>query len=336
MIKQISKKILGIHNIYYLINLRLLLLNFKEDLKLFMRYSTVFRANNFKNKEALIILAYHSIEKGFLFKKIKPQFAKHRVIKLHSLLSDKQIISTIASSQIEVAYRVMCQYYEVHEDLKTNISEFYTQEQYDIYKSLIGYKNKSLFNSVVEYNRSEFYKKNNEDFESFSWSRKSVRNYTGAKIERNLIEKAISLASNAPSVCNRQASKVYLIENKSKIDEILKIQGGFTGYSENVVQLLIVTSDRNYFYTVGERNQFYIDGGIFLMNLLYALHFYKIANCPANWGKLIRDEKLLQNYVTLPQSEKIICMIPIGVAQNEFRITLSKRRSLKEIFKVID
>ncbi len=27
-------------------------------------------------------------------------------------------------------------------------------------------------------------------------------------------------------------------------------------------------NSEDYFYTVGERNQFYIDGGIFLMNLL--------------------------------------------------------------------
>src|SRR5690606_473096 len=115
----------------------------------------------------------------------------------------------------------------------------------------------------------------------------------------------------------------------------LDIQGGFKGYSENVSQLLIVTNDRKYYYTIGERNQLYIDGGIFLMNLLYSLHFYKIAHCPANWGKEIRDEDRLNKVIAFPESEKIICMIPIGIAVNQFKVTLSKRRNLSEVLKEI-
>src|SRR5690606_33735199 len=102
--------------------------------------------------------------------------------------------------------------------------------------------------------------------------------------------------------------KVHLVEDKAKIDRILKIQGGFNGYIENVNQLLILTNDRNFYYTVGERNQLFIDGGIFLMNLLYSLHYHRVACCPANWGKEVRDEKELDKIVEIPKSEKIICL----------------------------
>jgi nitroreductase len=80
----------------------------------------------------------------------------------------------------------------------------------------------------------------------------------------------------------------------------------------------------------------YIDGGIFLMNLLYALHFYKIANCPANWGKIIQEEKLLNKYISIPEPEKIICMIPIGLIEEKFRVTLSKRRDVNELFRILN
>lgn len=132
-------------------------------------------------------------------------------------------------------------------------------------------------------------------------------------------------------MCNRQACKVYLLEDKERIDKLLAIQGGLTGYTENINQVLLLTVDCNYFYTVGERNQLYIDGGMFLMNMLYALHFYKIANCPANWGKLIQEEKLLTGIVDISESEKIICVIPIGIAKDKFRVTLSQRRELNEV-----
>src|SRR5690606_17726718 len=119
------------------------------------------------------------------------------------------------------------------------------------------------FSGAIDYNKKSFYENINRPFDLFSESRKSIRNFTGEIVPESTIHKAIAIALNAPSVCNRQASRVYYIDDKRLIDDALKIQGGFTGYTDNVKQLLIVTCDRNYFYTVGERNQFYIDGGIF-------------------------------------------------------------------------
>lgn len=72
-----------------------------------------------------------------------------------------------------------------------------------------------------------------------------------------------------------------------------------------------------------------------LMNLLYALHFYKIANCPVHWGKTVQEEKYLESVLTIPESEKIICMIPIGIAKEKFKVTLSQRRDLTEVLRVI-
>ena len=71
------------------------------------------------------------------------------------------------------------------------------------------------------------------------------------------------------------------------------------------------------------------------MNLLYALHFYEIACCPANWGKTIYEENKLAEKIKIKSSEQIICMIPIGLAIDEFNVTLSYRRSAEEVLKVI-
>ena len=66
------------------------------------------------------------------------------------------------------------------------------------------------------------------------------------------------------------------------------------------------------------------------MNLLYALHYLQIANCPANWGKTKKDEDKLKPWIDIPESEKIICLIPIGEATESFNTTLSKRRPIEE------
>ena len=312
-----------------------LFLNFMNDLRTYGKYSTVISVNCFENKEAMLILHYHGIEKGLLHKKIKPKFAKDRIQEMHKLLKDDQIIKNVSISQIFIGYKVAMEYYELHKELEIDISDYFTENQYLFYRNLTkDIDSHDFISGVHKISFQEFYAKN-EDFYNFSNSRKSIRYFTGEKIGIDKIKDIIKLANNSPSVCNRQASKVYLLEDKDRINECLKIQGGFNGFTEKVNQLLILTVDRKYFYITGERYQFYIDGGIYLMNLLYSLHFYKVGACPANWGKDYISDNKVRKFVNIPQEEQIICMIPIGIATDEIAVTLSYRRTADEVLKII-
>lgn len=310
--------------------------NFYKDYKLYNKYSIVFNKDSLQNKEADLTLQYHGLEKGFLYYNMKKGFAKNRVANLHKILKNEEVINNSSRTQIKVGYQVMCKYYELHQDKGYDIEDIYTKEQYLFYKSVLNSNYTHEFSGVIEWDKEKFYSNNDKDFFHFAHSRKSVRSFTGKKFPLELINKVIELANTAPSVCNRQASNVYLIEDKNKIDNILKVQGGFTGYTEKVNQLLIITNDRSYYYTIGERNQLYIDGGIYLMNLLYALHYYKIGNCPTHWGKTHKEEKKLSKVISLPESEKIIAMIPIGEVTDVFRTTTSARRTINENFEVLN
>lgn len=337
--KRILTFVFGINFILYLkrkkrnfYNFFNLAYNFVSDFSNYYKDSTVFDLDNINKIEAIIILHYHAIEKGFIHKTRKPRFAKDRIMILHENLSKDEVISIKNRSQINVAYKVMCKYYEWHIDHNIDVSDFFSEIQYLKYKGILEAQYVKDFEGIVPFTNDRFFSHNKSDFSLFSSSRRSVRDFTGEMIDHRTIENAVNLSINSPSVCNRQSSRVYLIEDKTKIDKILHIQSGFRGYSSKVFQLLILTVDRNYFYTVGERNQFYIDGGIFLLNLLYSLHYYKIANCPANWGKPVQDERRLSKVVQLPDSEKIICLVPIGIPVKDFSVCLSQRRDISEVF----
>lgn len=43
-----------------------------------------------------------------------------------------------------------------------------------------------------------------------------------------------------------------------------------------------------------------------------------------------KDEDKLKPWIDIPESEKIICLIPIGEATESFNTTLSKRRPIEE------
>lgn len=312
-----------------------LILDYCYDYYLFSKESTIFKADSLENKQTLLILNYHGIEKGFLNKQIKPRFAKDRIQAMHNYLKDPLILKNIDKSQIYVAYKVACEYYEFHKKNEIDISDYFTEDQYRKYVKLTeNIDSHDFLSSTKKISYSDLYRKHN-NFDEFSNSRKSIRFFTGEKISIETVKDVIKLANNSPSVCNRQASKVYLLEDKEKIDECLKIQGGFNGYIHHVSQILILTVDRKYFYITGERYQFYIDGGIYLLNLLYSLHYHKIAACPANWAKDFISDRSVRKIVEIPESEQIICMIPIGIATEEITVTLSYRRTVDEVLRII-
>ena len=307
--------------------------NFFIDAILFYKHSNVFKKTSYKKIEALIILRYHSIEKGLLHNPIRYKFGKDTVITLIILLKKNKVQKNKNKSQIISAYLALCSYYELHLNNNIDISDYFSVDNYEIFKKLLSVEN-SKYKSTVNHNLKSYFGSNQNSFFEFSNSRKSIRNYTGELIANDIIYKAIDLAKNAPSVCNRQPVKVYLVENKNLVNKILKLQGGLNGY-DNISQLLIVTSDRSYFYTVGERNQLYIDGGIFLMNLLYALHFNEIAACPANWGMTSEKDIELKKLIKLPPSEKVISLVSIGIPIDSFKSCLSLRRTTDEILKIV-
>lgn len=310
-----------------------LMINYYFDFILYVKNSLVFNQNTFEKKEANLILQYHGLEKGMLFNPMRPRFAKDRVCKIHEILKDPEVKNKVNSSQVFIGYKVIIEYYEIHQEKGIDISDYYTKEQYLEYLKIISPVNRYFSSGKIDINIDELYK-SDLDFYDFAHSRKSIRHYNDKYVSHDVIKKVVNLANTAPSVCNRQSARVKLIEDKKLISNILMIQGGFNGYIENVKQLLILTVDRQYFYTIGERNQFYIDGGIYLLNLLYALHYYKIAACPANWGKDISSEIELDRIFKIPDSEKIICIIPIGICQEKVSVTLSQRRDVDEVLEI--
>jgi nitroreductase len=303
-----------------------LLIQYIHDFNMYLKHSSLVKKNSFGKIESEITLRYHSIEKGFLHDPIRPRFAKKRVEDLIVLIKKIEIDKYSHRVQIQSALLNLCRYYDYHLSNDIDISDYLKKEDYDLYKQLLI----SDDEPIKHHTKESFFQFKDSVFSNFSISRGSIRKFTGKKIKIDVLQNVIDLANHAPSVCNRQPVNVHLIENKLLIDKILEIQGGLQGYSDELSQLFVITSDRNYFYSVGERHQLYIDGGIYLMNLLYALHFYGIGACPAHWGMPFQADKKIMKLLNLKKSEQIVSLIAIGVPTDEFSTTLSLRKSSYE------
>ena len=111
------------------------------------------------------------------------------------------------------------------------------------------------------------------------YSRHSMRQFESKSINIEDVEKAIKIAQKAPTACNRQASKVYLYKDKATNDALGELIAGNTGFQQEVPNYLVVTADVSAFYDTFERNQVYVEAGLFSMALVEALHYYGIGSC---------------------------------------------------------
>src|SRR5690606_2840615 len=124
------------------------------------------------------------------------------------------------------------------------------------------------------------------------------------------IRDIVDIAKSAPSVCNRQGWKAHCYSDKLKIKELLSYQNGNAGFTDVIDKLLIVTADAKAF-TNYESNQIFIDGGLFSMNILLAIHAAGLGACPLNTCYPYFIEKKVKLASEIPDNERLIMMIGI-------------------------
>ncbi|OQA32747.1 MAG: Nitroreductase family protein [Betaproteobacteria bacterium ADurb.Bin341] len=162
-------------------------------------------------------------------------------------------------------------------------------------------------------------------------SRYSVRDFQkDREPAREVIARAIGIAIQSPSVCNRQTWRVHSYYG-NHAREVLAEQNGCRGFSQNVPTVLVVTSDLRFFDGINERYQAWIDGGMFSMSILLALHAEGLGAVALSWGVYGRQDKRLRAVAELPESERIIMLIACGHPSNDCVVPLSGRKPVSEI-----
>ena len=303
------------------------------DYRRYFNYSRSYNEKTAIKYIGEIITLYHVIEKGLTMPNPRLGFGQEKVIKLCNLCIDYIKSYSIDSFQLKHAICVINEYEYFHNKknykFNNNLLSI-IQKLKDISKIC----NKSNQKSIT---LSDYFKNSKSPFDLFSESRKSVRNFNITKtIDWDILYNALKLAQNSPSACNRQSWGTYIISDKNKLNQILELQGGNRGFGNLGDKLIIIVGEIGLFSNISERNQVFIDGGIYTMNLLYALHFYEIAACTLNCSFSPDKDIILRKICQIKESEVFIAMILCGVPPESFSITLSPRNPVELSIKKLD
>ena len=307
---------------------------YKDDCKEFLKWQ--YNNPNLKTKdayEAKILRQAHVLEKGMSLKKPKNGFGVKKALELLEYIADyKESGYLIEESQSVInSLGVLSAYVAFHK--KRGFLPVEVETKLKEYSEYIP-KNKEEF-GVVDANYESMKQLIQGDFYNFFCSRHSIRQFSEEPVTEDEIKRAVSLAMHAPSACNRQSVKVYYYIDRETNIKLGKLIAGNTGFEEDASKYIVITSDVSSFYEAFERNQMYVDGGIFALALAEAFHYYGIANCILQNGESTEKNKEFRKVCkNIPDNEKIILFLAIGHYPSKFTYASSHRKNLQDILIV--
>ncbi|MFD2966734.1 nitroreductase family protein [Sphingobacterium bambusae] len=313
-----------------LVYLRVLRIYF-YDLSRFYRHSNVKQL--FVSEDAFkgrITILYHVIEKGLTMPETRLGFG----IPVVNDLMDLLIVYSKEGKDVNIlefkhSAAVLEEYFSFHQERGFDLPKDLIDKYLD-YRKVVK---SEIPARQLKFTRDQYFKSKNEPFEQFALSRYSCRNYSQEEIPNDILEKCVKLAMKSPTSCNRQLNRIYVVKNKETRDEVLKLQYGNRGFGHLASTLFILTANISYFQGVNDRNESYINTGMFAMSLLNALHHYEIGACPLNWSVDHKRDQALRELLGIPDNERIGLVISCGFLPDHFEIASSPRLEVNNIAK---
>lgn len=294
---------------------------------------TLFRGKKFRLTyvESRMLVVAHSLEKGLSMKVVKTGFGVKKAMNLcfyinkymkanptstaFCLIESIGILKAYQDYQKQVDYNL--------KDLNCKIDAIINAMSVEQKKALNNYRY-----GIISLTRDFFEKGNTLNYEEFVKSRRSTRQYSVKQVDENTILKAVEITNNAPSACNRQPCRVYVVlgeDNASKVSQLLSDKS----FTKDVKNFAFVTCDRAYF-AGDEHYQWYVNGGIYLTNFVNALHSVGIGSCIMQWFAFNKNEKKIKKLLGIKNTEAIIASVSMGYYPDELTCICAQRMPAKE------
>lgn len=283
--------------------------------------------NEGQSRLSLLLNTSHSIEKGFAMPNFRFGFGEKKMALLLDLMEEYISIYGDNNVVLDRVRNVLYQYHTIH---KSN-NFILPNGVYSRIESLLVESGEM----PKKVSREDFFAKNELSFPVFSNSRRSCRNFSDEIIPLSVYKEAVEIANNYPSACNRQPCRVYIVQDKSKIENIFALHGGNRGFGHTVTTLIVVTSFLGGYSMDRELNCVYVDGGIYTMNLTYALHYCKVGCCILNWSASQENDKFIREYIPIKEDEVVCTLLACGKPAEEFVLCDSGKRNINDIITVI-
>ena len=294
---------------------------FRYDKAQFMAHAGALHLDRRAAARAEIVMGYHVLEKGLTMPHRRLGFGKGAALHMMNLIESFERRFGSDDPQVRHAVGVLRAYRELHRDRPEPMPRL---------DAFLAARPDIPAAHEPHVTREKFFAAKNASFPDFAASRHVCRHFEGT-VPRETVEKAVAIATTAPSACNRQHARVHVIDDHALRDALFAVQGGTRGFGQDADKVLVVTADLSAIRWAWERHDSYVNGGIFVMNLCYALHYLGVAHCILHWSVLPAADRAAHNLLRIPPNEAIVQVIACGMPPEEFDVAASPRLAAPDI-----
>lgn len=297
--------------------------NYINDLKRFLNWSHTGRRDRHAAQEEYAILKhYHSIEKGLSLQEPRPGFGESKVQALLGKLNAYEQKPDHNPAVVKAAVGSLLDYHAFNTDRDVSLPWL---DSWIARRSAAQLEAAEADGGVEKVLKADILANTADVTEDFFFSRHSIRNFSGDDVPLEAIEQAASIARKTPSVCNRQGPRAHCFMNAM---DALQFQSGNAGFGHLASRALVITSDVQAFSSVGERHQPFVDGGLYAMSIVYALHSLGYGSCMLAWDQTLQRNAAARKALNIPDNEVIIMMIAVGTLPDTLMAANAYRRPL--------
>lgn len=173
-----------------------------------------------------------------------------------------------------------------------------------------------------------------DDFDTIqrlSVSRRSVRWFTQDAVPRLVVDRAIAVAIEAPTACNRSPYRFEIFDERADVERIADLAMGTRGYGHQIAGLVVVVGRLDAFFDERDRHLIYIDSSLASMSLIYGLESQGIGSCIINWPDIPERELKIKRVLGLSESERVVMLIAYGYPLPGSQVPYSAKQPLDKV-----
>jgi nitroreductase len=170
-----------------------------------------------------------------------------------------------------------------------------------------------------------------DEFLRLAKQRRSVRWFLDKKVDRSLIDKAILIANQSPSACNRQPYEFRIFDDKAVVDQLVELPMGTKGYGHSIPVFIVLIGNLDAYFDERDRHVIYIDASLAAMSFMLALETMGLSSCAINWPDVEHRERKMEEALKLKPYQRTLMCMGVGYPDLEGMVAFSEKRPLDQI-----
>jgi len=284
----------------------------------------------------LLVRNTHRIEKGLLMRPRRPVFGKDYIqetIESFERIWKAQAVEGARNPQLKWFHDVLSEYFAAAGDADPLIAKMRerfraTVTGQPLPRSVYNGQSRSVpYFRLAEQRSSISY----DEFLKLCRQRRSVRWFLNQPVPRELVDKAIVAANQAPSACNRQPFEFRIFDQSELVREGIELPMGTKGYGHSVPVFIVLVGNLDAYFDERDRHVMYIDASLAAMSFMLALETLGLSSCAINWPDIESRERKMARFLKLATHQRALMCMGVGYPDPEGMVAYSEKRPLEHI-----